>query len=87
LSHGAPEQAERLVADDQFLREGLLERHWISEWIADSGSHAQPKAVEEHMEPIKLSEARAVHHWMAISAIAVGDRGTPSTTSDTSSRR
>ena len=31
--------------------------------------------MEEHVEPVKLSEVLAVHHWMAISAIAVGDRG------------
>ena len=30
---------------------------------------------EEHVEPVRLSEVLAVHHWMAISAIAVGDRG------------
>jgi mono/diheme cytochrome c family protein len=33
------------------------------------------KPAKEHVEPVKLSEALAVHHWMAISAIAVGDRG------------
>jgi mono/diheme cytochrome c family protein len=31
--------------------------------------------MEEHMEPVKLSEALAIHHWMAISAISAGDRG------------
>jgi thioredoxin-like negative regulator of GroEL len=31
--------------------------------------------MEEHMEPVKLSEVLAIHHWMAISAIAAGDRG------------
>src|SRR6266542_84671 len=25
-------EAERLVAGDPFLREGLLERHWVKEW-------------------------------------------------------
>jgi len=42
---------------------------------AIAGYIAGLKPAEEHMEPIKLSEALAVHHWMAISAIAVGDRG------------
>ncbi len=27
-------EAERLVAGDPFLREGLLERHWVKEWQA-----------------------------------------------------
>ena len=31
--------------------------------------------MEEHMEPVKLSEALAIHHWMAIGAISAGDRG------------
>jgi mono/diheme cytochrome c family protein len=31
--------------------------------------------MEEHMEPVKLSDVLAIHHWMAISAIAAGDRG------------
>jgi cytochrome c553 len=31
--------------------------------------------MEEHVEPVELSEILAIHHWMAISAIAVGDRG------------
>ena len=31
--------------------------------------------MEEHAEPVKLSEILAIHHWMAISAIAAGDRG------------
>ena len=31
--------------------------------------------MEEHVEPVRLSEVLPVHHWMAISAIAVGDRG------------
>lgn len=31
--------------------------------------------MEEHVEPVRLSEVLAVHHWMAISAIAVGDGG------------
>jgi uncharacterized protein len=29
------EHAERLVSGDPFLREGLLEQHWIKEWLAD----------------------------------------------------
>jgi len=31
--------------------------------------------LEEHVEPVKLSELSAIHHWMAISAIAGGERG------------
>jgi uncharacterized protein len=27
--------AEALVANDPFLREGLLERHWVKEWLLD----------------------------------------------------
>jgi uncharacterized protein YciI len=27
--------AEALVADDPFLREHLLERHWVKEWLLD----------------------------------------------------
>ena len=30
--------------------------------------------MEEHVEPVKLSEVVSIHHWMAISAIAAGDR-------------
>jgi uncharacterized protein YciI len=26
---------ERLVANDPFLSEGLLERHWVKEWLLD----------------------------------------------------
>ncbi|HEU6444519.1 MAG TPA: cytochrome c [Gaiellaceae bacterium] len=33
------------------------------------------KPAEKHMEPVRLSEVLAVHHWMAISAIAARDRG------------
>jgi hypothetical protein len=29
------EHAERLVSGDPFLREELLEQHWIKEWLAD----------------------------------------------------
>ena len=29
------EHAERLVSRDPFLRERLLERYWIKEWLAD----------------------------------------------------
>jgi uncharacterized protein YciI len=29
------EQAERLVADDPFLRNGLVKNHWLKEWIID----------------------------------------------------
>jgi uncharacterized protein YciI len=28
------EDAERLVADDPFIREDLLDRHWVKEWVA-----------------------------------------------------
>jgi uncharacterized protein YciI len=28
-------QAERLVANDPFLSEGLLERHWVKQWLLD----------------------------------------------------
>ncbi len=28
-------EAERLVANDPFLRGDLLERHWVKEWLAD----------------------------------------------------
>ncbi len=31
----AREHAERLVSRDPFLRERLLERYWIKEWLAD----------------------------------------------------
>ena len=27
------EEAERLVADDPFIREDLLDRHWVKEWV------------------------------------------------------
>jgi uncharacterized protein YciI len=27
--------AEALVANDPFLREDLLERHWVKEWLSD----------------------------------------------------
>ena len=29
------EEAEQLVADDPFLREDLLERHWLEQWMID----------------------------------------------------
>lgn|SRR5262252_8109172 len=29
------QDAERLVAGDAFLQEGLLERHWAKEWAVD----------------------------------------------------
>jgi len=28
-------EAERLVANDPFLSEGLLERRWVKEWLLD----------------------------------------------------
>jgi hypothetical protein len=31
----AAAEAERLVAHDPFLGEGLLERHWVKEWLLD----------------------------------------------------
>jgi uncharacterized protein YciI len=36
------EHAERLVSGDPFLREGLVNRHWIKEWLAepDEGGEA-----------------------------------------------
>jgi mono/diheme cytochrome c family protein len=43
------------------------------EAIADYIAGLEP--MEEHMEPVKLSEVLALHHWMAISAIAAGDKG------------
>ena len=27
------EEAERLVANDPFIREGLLDRYWVKEWV------------------------------------------------------
>ena len=41
--------------------------------IADYIAGLEP--AKEHVEPVRLSEVLAVHHWMAISAISVGDRG------------
>ena len=31
------EEAERLVAADPFLREDLLERHWLKQWMIERG--------------------------------------------------
>jgi uncharacterized protein YciI len=31
----AVDEAERLVADDPFVREDLLERRWVKEWLID----------------------------------------------------
>jgi uncharacterized protein YciI len=28
-------EAERLVANDPFLQQGLLERHWVKRWMLD----------------------------------------------------
>lgn len=28
-------EAERLVADDPFLRSGLIARHWVKEWLTE----------------------------------------------------
>jgi uncharacterized protein YciI len=28
-------EAEALVANDPFVREHLLERHWVKEWLLD----------------------------------------------------
>jgi uncharacterized protein YciI len=33
FSAGSAADAERLVADDPFVREGLLEQYWVKEWI------------------------------------------------------
>ena len=32
---GSIPEAERLVAHDPFVREDLLERRWVKEWITD----------------------------------------------------
>ena len=29
------EEAARLVADDPFLRDGLVARHWVKEWLVE----------------------------------------------------
>lgn len=29
------EKAERLVADDPFIRQGLVENRWLKQWITD----------------------------------------------------
>lgn len=29
------DEAERLVADDPFVQEGLLERRWVKEWLIE----------------------------------------------------
>jgi uncharacterized protein YciI len=43
----SPERAEELVSGDPFLRERLLERHSIKEWITDTGpSQRRQGAVE-----------------------------------------
>jgi len=31
----SPEDAERLVARDPFLQEGLLQQHWVKEWALE----------------------------------------------------
>jgi mono/diheme cytochrome c family protein len=56
-----PAYSEEQLADDDL------------DSIADYIAGLEP--MEEHMEPVKLSEVLAIHHWMAISAIAAGDRG------------
>ena len=33
----SPERAEEVVSEDPFLRERLLERHSVKEWITDTG--------------------------------------------------
>lgn len=35
-------EAERLVANDAFLREGLIERHWLREWVINDGASLTP---------------------------------------------
>jgi len=42
---------------------------------AIAGYLAGLEPMEEHVEPVKVSELLAIHHWMAISAIAAGDIG------------
>jgi uncharacterized protein YciI len=32
---GSSAEAEQLVADDPFVREDLLERRWVKEWMID----------------------------------------------------
>jgi hypothetical protein len=46
------EHAERLVSGDPFLREGLLEQHWIKEWLADpeEGGEAAGKTSDRASE-------------------------------------
>lgn len=31
----SPDEAERLVTDDPFVRQDLLERRWLKEWMID----------------------------------------------------
>ena len=31
-------EAQRLVAGDPFVREGLIARHWVKEWPAEGGT-------------------------------------------------
>ena len=38
-----------------------------------AGYLAALESMEEHAEPVKLSDVLAIHHWMAISAITAGD--------------
>jgi len=38
-----------------------------------AGYLAALESMEEHAEPVKLSQVLAIHHWMAISAITAGD--------------
>ena len=56
-----PAYSEEQLADDDL------------EAIADYISGLE--AMEEHVEPVKLSEVLAIHHWMASSAIAAGGKG------------
>jgi mono/diheme cytochrome c family protein len=42
---------------------------------AIAGYISELEPMEKHVEPVKVSEVLAIHHWMAISAIAAGDRG------------
>ena len=32
---GSYEDAERLVSNDPFIRDDLVERHWLTEWVVD----------------------------------------------------
>lgn len=58
--------AQMPAYSDEQLSDDDLEK------IADYIAGLEP--VEEHVEPVKLNDVVAIHHWMAISAIAADDR-------------